>query len=131
MQGAYGIGKDKGSEDIERGLLAHPQQCRKKDLLRLFLEHLDDRSLLDLVLIQKLLEHWRLKNAETNPQANPNQYDRECERNSPAPGGKLIPRQRAERQNRQVCKEQTSRDAKLRPGCNQPALPVMTRPFHR
>src|SRR5215472_11188593 len=114
MQCAYRIGKDEGCKNIERGLLAHPQQRRKNDLPRLFLKHLDNRSLLDFVLVQQLLEHGCLKNAETNPQANPNQYDRERERNSPAPGGKLIPRQSAERQNRQVREEQTSRDAELR-----------------
>src|SRR5215813_4230966 len=100
MQGAHGIGKDEGSEDIERCLLSHTQQGRKDDLLRLLLEHFDNRRFLNLVLIQKLLEHRSLKNAETNPQANRNQYDRERERNSPPPGGELISRQTAERQDR-------------------------------
>src|SRR5215467_10285624 len=100
MQRAYGISEDKGCKDIERCLLSHPQQGRKDDLLRLFLEHFDDRRVLDLVFIQKLLKHRSLKNAETNPQANPNQYDRERERNSPPPGGELISRQSAEGQDR-------------------------------
>src|SRR5215471_6961148 len=98
MQRTYGIGKDEGRKDIERCLLSHAQQRRKDDLLRLFLEHFDNRRFLDFILVQKLLEHRSLKNAETNPQANPNQYDRECERNAPAPGGKLISRQSAEGQ---------------------------------
>src|SRR5215813_12043529 len=123
MQGTYGIGKDESSKDIEWGLLAHPQQCRKNDFPRLFLKHLDDRCFFDFVLVQKLLEHRRFKDSEANPQADPNEYDRERERNSPAPGGELIPRQSAERQNRQIRKEQTSRNAKLRPRCNQPTLP--------
>src|SRR5215469_501190 len=131
MQRAYGIGKDEGSKDIERCLLSHPQQGRKNDLLRLFLEHFDNRRFLDLVFIQKLLEHRSLKNAETNPQANPNQYDRERERNSPPPVGERISRQSAERQDRQVREEQTSGNAELRPRCNQPTLAMMTRPFHR
>src|SRR5215472_2421160 len=131
MQRAYGIGKDEGCKDIEGCLLSHAQQGRKDDLLRLLLEHFDNTRFLDLVLIQKLLEHGFLKNAETNPQANPNQYDRERERNSPAPGREFIPRQSAEGQYRQVREEQTSRDAELRPRCDQPTLSMMTRPFHR
>src|SRR5215469_14279974 len=102
MEGAYGIGKDESCEDIERCLLSHAQQRRKDDLLRLFLEHFDNRRFLDLIGIQKLLEHRCLKNAEADPQANPDQYNRECERNSPAPAGELISRQSAKSQNRQV-----------------------------
>src|SRR5215813_11454671 len=131
MQGADRIRKDEGGKDVERCLLAHSQQSREDDLPRLFSEDLNNRGFLDFVLVQELLEHGSFKNAETNPQANPNQYDRERERNSPAPGGELIPRQSAERQNRQVREEETSRNAELWPGCDQPTLPVMTRPFHR
>jgi hypothetical protein len=73
---ANGIREDKGCEDVERCLLAHWQQCRKSDLLWLFLKYLDDRCFFDFVFVQKLLEHKRLKYAQTNPQANPNQDDR-------------------------------------------------------
>src|SRR5215469_10583569 len=126
MQRAHGICEDKGCEDVEWCLLAHSQQCGKDDLLRLFLEHFDDWCFLDFVFVQKLLKHGCFKDAETDPQANPNQYDRECKRNSPPPDRELIPRQSAEGQYRQVREEQASRDAELRPGCNQPTLPMMT-----
>src|SRR6516162_8628253 len=131
MQGAYRIGKDEGCKDIEWCLLPHAQQGRKDDLLRLLFEYLHNRCLLYFVLVQKLLEHGSLKDTETNPQTYPNQYDRERERNSPSPGGELVSRQSAERQDRQVREEQTCRDAKLRPRGDQPTLSVMTRPFHR
>ena len=67
MQSADGIGEDKGGEDVERGLLRHPQQRRQDDFLRLSLDDFDNRSPLDSLVIEKLLEHRRLKDAETNP----------------------------------------------------------------
>src|ERR1019366_7999563 len=73
----------------------------------------------------------RLKDAKANPQADANENDRESERNSPAPSGELIARPCAETKDRKVCEKQAAWDAKLWPRRHQPALPVMTRPFHR
>ncbi len=95
------------------------------------LDHFGDRSLLDLVLVQELLEHRRLENAEPDPQADADQDDRQRERNAPAPHGELVARPGAEAKHRQIRQEQSGRHAELRPRGDQPALAVGARPFHR
>ena len=90
MQGANGIGKDKCGKDIEWSLFGHPEQRRQHDFLRLFLDDLNNRGFLDSAGIQELPKHRRLEDVKTNPQANPNEYDRERKRDSPAPRGELI-----------------------------------------
>jgi hypothetical protein len=94
-------------------------------------ENLEDRRLLNLVVVQKRLEHRRFENAEADPQANADQNDRQREGNTPAPDGELIAGQLAEGEHREIRKEQAARHAELRPGRHQAALAVVTRPFHR
>src|SRR6266704_3693574 len=131
MQGADCISEDEGSEDVERRLFRQPQQGRQDDLLRLLSYNLDDRRLLDLVIVQKRLEHGRLENAEADPQADTDQNDRQREGNAPAPGRELIAGQLAEGEYREIREKQAARHAELRPRRYQAALAVVTRPFHR
>src|SRR5262249_3552194 len=131
VQSANGIGEDEGGEDVEWRLFRHSKQCRQYDFLRLFPDHFDKRGLLDSLGAQELPEYRRLENPETDPQADTNEYDGQKKRDPPTPGSKLLARPGAERQYRQVRQKQTARDTKLRPRRYQPALAVMTRPFHR
>src|ERR1700694_1436555 len=108
MQRADRISEDERSEDVERRLLRQPQQSRQNDLFRLLSDNLDDRRLLDLVVVQKRLKHRRFENSEAHPQADANQNDRQCEGNAPAPDGELITRQLAEREHREIRQEQTA-----------------------
>jgi len=105
MQRADRISEDKRSEDVERRLLRQPQQSRQDDLLRLLSDNLDDRRLLDLVIVKERLEHRRLENAEADPQADTDQNDRQREGNAPAPDGELIARQLAEGEHREIGQE--------------------------
>src|SRR5271166_1523781 len=63
------ICKNERCEDVERRLLGHAQQGREDDPTRLFLDDFDDRSPLDLVVVEKLLENRSLQDAEPDPQA--------------------------------------------------------------
>src|SRR5207244_943143 len=99
--------------------------------LRLPLYDLDNRGLFDSPRVQELPEHRCLKDAEPNPQTDPNENDGKRERDPPAPGSKLIARPSAERQYRKIGQEETAWDAELRPRGHQAALTMMARPFHR
>src|SRR5205807_1187878 len=73
VQRADAIGEDEGGEYVERRLLAHTQQRGETDLLRLLLDDLDNRCVLDLVLSKELLEHRCLEDAKPDPQPDPDQ----------------------------------------------------------
>src|SRR5215469_7766026 len=105
MQRADRVSKDECGEDVEGRLLGHPEQCRKHDLLGLLVDDFDDGSPLDSALIQELLEHRRLEDAESNPEANADENDRKRKWNSPAPGNELIAIPRTESKNRQIRQE--------------------------
>src|SRR5712672_3598761 len=105
MQRADRVSEDERGEDVERRLLRDAQQSRQNDLLRLLSDNLDDRCLLDLVVVEKRLEHWRFENAEADPQADADQNDRQGEGNAPAPDGELIARQLAEGEHREIGQE--------------------------
>src|SRR6266536_324447 len=102
MQGTHRIGKDERGEHIERRLFRHAQQCRKDDLLRLLLDDFENGSPLDSILVLELLKYRRLEDTKADPQADADEYDRQRERNSPAPDGELIARPLAEGQYRKI-----------------------------
>ena len=115
MQGACSVREDEGGEDIERRLLAHARECREEDLFRVTLDHLQHRRLFDLVLGGEFGEYRRLHDAETNPQADCDQRDREQERHAPAPSQELLTGHLAEGEHREIGEEQPARHAELRP----------------
>jgi hypothetical protein len=53
-------------------------------------------------VVQEALEHRRLRDAEADPQADADEYNRQRERNTPAPGDELVARPGAEGEDRQV-----------------------------
>ena len=75
--------------------------------------------------LSSCLEHRRLQNAETDPQAEADQNDREREWNAPAPDEELIARLVAEGEDREVGQEQAAGHAELRPRGHQAALVVV------
>jgi len=85
----------------------------------------------DLVVVQELLKHRGLENAEANPQADADENDREREGDAPAPHQELVARHpRAEDQHRKIRQKQPAGDAELRPGGDEAALAMGARPFH-
>src|SRR5215471_471866 len=98
MQGAHGIGENEGGEDVEWRLFRHPQQGRQDDFPRLFLDHFENWGSLNSIVVQKLPKHRCLEDAETDPKSYPNEDDRQCERDPPAPNSELIARPSAEGQ---------------------------------
>src|SRR5258708_745730 len=78
------ISENEGADDIGRGLLRHPQQRGQRDLLRLTLEHFQDRHTFNAFFVEHLLEDRGLGDAEPDPQTDPNHDNAEKERNPPS-----------------------------------------------
>src|SRR5579859_3077437 len=97
----------------------------------MLLEDRDNGSLLDLLGLDEILENRRLEDAESNPQSDAHQNDREREGYAPTPGEELIAGELAGDEHGKVGQEQAARHAELRPGRDQPTLTVGARPFHR
>src|SRR4029077_6835976 len=90
VQRTDAIGEDEGGEYVERRLLSHTQQRGEADLLRLLLEDLDNRCVLDLVLSEELLEYRCLEDAKPDPQTDADQDDAQHEWHAPAPIEELV-----------------------------------------
>src|SRR5215831_4176317 len=131
MQRPNRVREDERGEDIEGCLLRHARGRREDDFLWLLLDDLEEGCALHLVGVDKSLEHGRLENAEPDPQADAHEDDRQRKRDAPTPLGELVTGPGAEGQYRKIGEEQTAGDTELRPGCNEPTLAVMARPFHR
>src|SRR5437660_8842307 len=125
------VGEDEGADDIARRLLGHPQQRSQRDLLRLTLEHFQDRHAFDSLFVEHLLKDRGLGNTKPDPQTDPNHDNAEKERNPPSPSQELVTGPPTEEQHRQICQEQSGRPAELRPGGEKAAIFVGSRPFHR
>src|SRR3984957_6288217 len=94
----------------------------------------DDRQhggTIHLALGQQFGEHRRLHDAEPDVEADADQYAAERERDPPPPGETLLTGHLTEAENREIGEEKSARNAKLRPGGDEPARLVATRPFHR
>src|SRR5438874_7558551 len=126
-----GVGEDEGADDIARRLLRHPQQRGQRDLLRLPLEYFQDRHAFDALFGKHLLEDRGLGDAEPDPQTDPDHDNAEKERDPPSPNQELVAGKPAEEQHRQIRQEQSGGAAELRPGGEQAAIFVGSRPFHR
>src|SRR5207245_6833287 len=97
--------------------------------LRLAFDDFDYRRALDAAFLQNSREHRGLEDAEADIEPDRDHDDREPERDAPSPCEKLIARDGAESQHREVGKEQPGGAAPLRPRGNETG--VGSRPFHR
>src|SRR5262249_23837337 len=125
-----GIGEDEGADDITRRLLRHTQQGGQQHLLGLALQHLQHRYAFDALLSEYPPKYWGFEDTEPNPQPDTDHDDAEKERNSPAPNEKLVARQPAKEQHRQIREEQPRRTAELRPGRDKTTVFGGARPLH-
>src|SRR5215469_11021064 len=86
------VSEDKGTDDITRRLLRHPQQRAEYYLFRLAFEHFQDGYALHAFILDNLPEYGGLGNSEPDPQADANHDDAEKERYPPPPDQELVTR---------------------------------------
>src|SRR6202022_1771720 len=101
------------------------------NLFGLALEYLKHGYALDALFVEHFLEDRCFEDAEPDPQTDPDHDDADQEWNAPAPDQKLVTGKPAEDQHRQIGQEEPGRRPELRPGGDETAIAVSSRPFHR
>src|SRR5215471_12958020 len=125
------IGKDEGSEDVERRLLAHSRERRKEDLFGLTFDDLDRRRLLQTVFRNQARKGRRLQYPEPDVETDPDKKNAEKKRDSPSPVEELAAGDLAECESCQIGQKQPRRHTELRPSRDKAAVMVGPRPLHR
>src|SRR5580700_335510 len=131
MQHLGAIGEDESEIDVGRRLLGHARQRREDDLLRLTLDHLDDRHAFDALFRDEALECGGFENPEPDIEPDRDHNDAEQERDAPAPDQELVAGNPAEHEYREVGQQQAGGSAELRPGSDKAAMLVGACPLHR
>src|SRR5215813_12310435 len=125
------IGKDISDIDVRWALLRQARERRQDKLLRLALDDFDRWRSREALLRSETREDWRLEDAEPDIKSDCDHDDAEEERDTPAPGQKLVAGNLAEEQYRQVCQREPARSTELRPGGDETTVCVGSRPLHR
>ena len=126
-----GVGQHVGREEIERRLLARPQERGQDHRPLVASQHFHDGRLLHSSLCFQFGEHGRFQNSDAYVEPDENQDETEKERNSPAPVEELfVCGPDVHERKRSVGQYHSCRRSELSPACGE-AASLWIRPLTR